>query len=75
MLISHGGWNRVMPFAWFGMTMLLVVLQAGLVALLPEETDAEVKWVVLVVAAGVLALLYISGAGPDTVPDGSCYGG
>ncbi|MFJ4863508.1 MULTISPECIES: hypothetical protein [unclassified Streptomyces] len=72
---THAGLVTVMPFAWFGMTMLLVVLQAGLVALLPEETDAEVKWVALFVAAGVLALLYISGTGPDTAPDGSCYGG
>ncbi|GAA2991409.1 hypothetical protein GCM10010519_26270 [Streptomyces lactacystinicus] len=65
-----------LPVGWIGMTVLLVLLQAVLVAVLPEGIEPEVKWVVLVVAAVLLFLLYVFGMGsPDTGPGGSCYRG
>ncbi|MFF4382721.1 hypothetical protein [Kitasatospora sp. NPDC001547] len=63
-----------MPFAWVGITVLLVLLQALLALVLPEGIEPEVKWVVLVVAAVVLFLLLgVALGSPDAEPGGPCY--
>lgn len=70
---TRAGFVIVMPFAWIGMTLLLGLFQTLLAAVLPDETEPEVKWVALFVAACLLTLLYSSGMGsPDMTPDGSC---
>ncbi|MFJ7905964.1 hypothetical protein [Kitasatospora sp. NPDC096204] len=65
-----------LPIALIGMTVALALLQGVLAAVLPEETEPEVKWVALLVVAVVLFLLYVFGMGsPDTGPGGTCYRG
>lgn len=62
--------------AWIGLTVLLVVFQAVLSAVLPKGVEPEVKWVVLIVAAVVLLILFgVAMGSPDAEPGGPCYRG
>ncbi|MEU1282661.1 hypothetical protein [Kitasatospora sp. NPDC005856] len=64
----------IMWMAWVGMTALLWVLQGALAVVLPKGVEPEVKWVVLIVAAVVLFILFgVAMGSPDASPGGPCY--
>ncbi|MET8540598.1 hypothetical protein ABZW03_08070 [Kitasatospora sp. NPDC004799] len=70
---THASMVLSLPIGWVVMTVLLALLQSVLAVVLPEDIEPEVKWVVLVVAAVVLFLLFgFSLDSPDTGPGGPC---
>ncbi|MFD4659050.1 hypothetical protein ACFWP2_25855 [Kitasatospora sp. NPDC058444] len=73
---THAATWVLLSTAWLGMTVLLIVFQAALTAVLPKKLAPEVKWAVLIVATVALFILFdlVMGS-PDADPGGLCYRG